>query len=358
VETYSRLIVVVGGAESPAASAAAAITAAATAASAAAACEVGEPSPSLVRVRTRAECVACVWPAPAAHISRIAGAGAARLWGGGAFLHGCLLGDGLGDQVRLHPLGQLHCQLGIAGLCTMDRVTHPVCYHSVQDLVSRGAALPDQQVAGVEHGAVGELDADRLPDQVQLVHDVELPLPDDVVLDNEVDTVLVVFTTRYQVVARERGEYVNSSLAAQLRNLVQCRVHRPEEDPGRDGQITHHMVFAVLQLLDGADGPVTGHVHEARVVHGVDDHRRVRFVIHSASNRPLMMLTLAGVKDQPLDVTSTAGLPMLSRDTLNLPALLPPTMMMGASVELANCSPVDMVDDSLLTVITVSMFRL
>ncbi len=33
------------------------------------------------------------------------------------------------------------------------------------------------------------------------------------------------------------------------------------------------MVLAILQLFDGADGAVTGHVHEARVVHGIDDNR-------------------------------------------------------------------------------------
>ncbi len=71
-----------------------------------------------------------------------------------------------------------------------------------------------------------------------------------------------------------------------------------------------------------------------------------------------MMLTLAGVRDQPLDVTSTVGLPMLSRDTPNLPALLPPTMMMGASMLLDGSSSLDKVEDSLSTVITVSMFHL
>ncbi len=37
------------------------------------------------------------------------------------------------------------------------------------------------------------------------------------------------------------------------------------------------MVLAVLQLFDGADGAVTGHVHEAGVVHRLDDNRRIRF---------------------------------------------------------------------------------
>jgi hypothetical protein len=56
VETLSRLalIVVVEGAASSAASAAATTAAAPTAVAAAAACEVGEPAPSLVRVRPRA----------------------------------------------------------------------------------------------------------------------------------------------------------------------------------------------------------------------------------------------------------------------------------------------------------------
>jgi hypothetical protein len=50
------------------------------------------------------------------------------------------------------------------------------------------------------------IDADRLPNQVQLVHDVNVkyPLPGDVILDNEVDAVPFVITTRYQNVARER----------------------------------------------------------------------------------------------------------------------------------------------------------
>ena len=81
-------------------------------------------------------------------------------------------------------------------------------------------------------------------------------------------------------------------------------------------------------------------------------------VMHSASRRPLMMVTLAGVRDQPLDVTSTVGLPMLSRDTPNLPALLPPTMMMGVSMLEAGRSSLDRVEDSLFTVTTVSMFHL
>jgi hypothetical protein len=158
VQDQSRfaLIVVVGRAASTAASATSATTAAPTAAAAAAASEVGEPPLSLVRMRPRAECVAGVLPAPAGNISQVAGSGAAGLRGGGALLHGCLLGDGFGDQVRLHPLSQLHCQLRITSLCAVDRVTNPVCYHSVQRLVSCGARLPGQQVAGVEDGAAGD----------------------------------------------------------------------------------------------------------------------------------------------------------------------------------------------------------
>ncbi len=69
----------------------------------------------------------------------------------------------------------------------MDWIAHLVGDHGIQDLVSRGAALPGQQIAGVDHGAVGELDTDRLADHVQLVHDVKHPLSGDVVLNNEID---------------------------------------------------------------------------------------------------------------------------------------------------------------------------
>jgi len=71
-----------------------------------------------------------------------------------------------------------------------------------------------------------------------------------------------------------------------------------------------------------------------------------------------MMLTFAGVRDQPLDVTSTVGLPILSRDMPNLPALLPPTMMMGTSVEVAAGSSMVTTEISLLMVILVSRFHL
>jgi hypothetical protein len=75
-------------------------------------------------------------------------------------------------------------RLGYRRQANRGRVSHPVCYHGVQHLVSCGVRLPDQKVAGVEDGAAGELDADRLPDQVQLVHDVKDPLPGGGVLDN------------------------------------------------------------------------------------------------------------------------------------------------------------------------------
>jgi hypothetical protein len=105
VQALSRLapVVVVGGAASSTASAAAAATAA---------CEAGEPSPSLIRVRPGNEVVAGFGPAPAADIPREAGAGAAGLRRGGAFLQCSPLG--FGDQVRLHPLRQLHGQLRVA----------------------------------------------------------------------------------------------------------------------------------------------------------------------------------------------------------------------------------------------------
>ncbi len=113
VQAQSRLalIVVVGRAASSAASAASATTATPTAAAAAAASEVGEPPPSLVRVRPRTECVAGVLPAPAANISRVAGTRAAGLRRSGALLQCCSLGGGFGDQVRLHPLSQLNTAL-------------------------------------------------------------------------------------------------------------------------------------------------------------------------------------------------------------------------------------------------------
>ncbi len=91
MQAQSRLalIVVVGRAASSAASAASP-----TAATAATASEVGEPPPSLVRVRPRTECVAGVLPAPAANISRVAGTRAAGLRRSGALLQCCSLGDG------------------------------------------------------------------------------------------------------------------------------------------------------------------------------------------------------------------------------------------------------------------------
>jgi hypothetical protein len=80
--------------------------------------------------------------------------------------------------------------------------------------------------------------------------------------------------------------------------------------------------------------------------------------MHSASRSPLMMLTLAGVKVQPLDVTSTAGLPMLSSDTPSFPALLPPTMMMGASMVSEAGLSMEMNEASLLIVMFESRFHL
>jgi hypothetical protein len=80
--------------------------------------------------------------------------------------------------------------------------------------------------------------------------------------------------------------------------------------------------------------------------------------MHSASSSPFMMLTLAGVRDQPLDVTSTAGLPMLSSDTPNLPALLLPTIMMGTSVVSEAGSSMETTDASLLMLILESRFHL
>jgi hypothetical protein len=46
------------------------------------------------------------------------GAGTTGIGRGCTLLGGGLLGGGLGDQVRLHPLGQLYGQLGVAGLRT------------------------------------------------------------------------------------------------------------------------------------------------------------------------------------------------------------------------------------------------
>ncbi len=187
------LVVVVSSTASSSASAASTAAASSAAAAAAAACEAGEPSPSLVRVRPGNEVVSRIGSAPAADIPREvsagAGSGAAGLWRGGALLLGGFLG--FGDQVRLHPLRQLDGHLRVSGLGTVDRIVHPVRYHSVQHLVSGGVLLTDQEVAGAEDDAVGEFDADCLPDQVQLVHDVEDTLSGGGVLDDEVDAVCV-----------------------------------------------------------------------------------------------------------------------------------------------------------------------
>ncbi len=69
-----------------------------------------------------------------------------------SLLGGGPLGGSLGDQVRLHPLCELQSQLGIAGFGTMYGVAHPVGDHGVQDLMPCGSRLPDQQIAGVDHG--------------------------------------------------------------------------------------------------------------------------------------------------------------------------------------------------------------
>ncbi len=164
------------------AGAAAASTAAVTATS-----EVGDPASPPVGVGSGSVRVAAavppagVQPAPAADVPRGgARAGTASLGRGESFLGGGLLCGGLGDQICLHPLSQLHSQLGVAGLGTVHRVAHPVGDHDVQDLMWRGTRLPGQQIAGVDHSTGRELDADCLANHIQLVHDVEHPLPGDV----------------------------------------------------------------------------------------------------------------------------------------------------------------------------------
>ncbi len=224
------LVVVVGRSASAPASAASTAAASSVAAAAAAACEAGEPSPSLVRVRPGSEVVARIGSAPAADIPREvtagAGPGAAGLWRGGALLLDGFLG--FGGQVCLHPLRQLDGHLRVSSLGTVNRIVHPVRYHCVQHLVSGGVLLTGQEVAGTDDGAAGELDADRLPDQVQLVHDVKDTLSGGGVLDDEVDAVCFAVTTGNQNVPRERSEDVDFPLPAQLHYLLQNRVHRPE----------------------------------------------------------------------------------------------------------------------------------
>jgi hypothetical protein len=51
----------------------------------------------------------------------------------------------------------------------------------------------------------------------------------------------------------EGCEDVDPSVSAYLDDLIQCRIHRPEEDAGCEGQVPDHVVLAVLQLLDGAE---------------------------------------------------------------------------------------------------------
>ena len=76
------LVVVTGSATSSSTSAASAAAASSAAAAATAACEAGEPSPSLVRVRPGNKVVSRFGSAPAADIPRevVARAGAAGLW--------------------------------------------------------------------------------------------------------------------------------------------------------------------------------------------------------------------------------------------------------------------------------------
>jgi hypothetical protein len=167
----SRLaLVVVGGAAASAESAAAVATAAVPAAS-----EVGDPAAPLIRMRTRVVRVAgrvasaVVGPASSAVVAGgWAGPGsrAVHLGGGGSLLAGGLLGGSLGDQVGLHPLSQLHCQLGVSCLRAMDGIAHPMSNHCVQDLVSCCPGLASQQIPGVDHGACGELDTDGLDGQI------------------------------------------------------------------------------------------------------------------------------------------------------------------------------------------------
>jgi hypothetical protein len=85
---------------------------------------------------------------------------------------------------------------------------------------------------GVDHRAGGELDAGRLADHLQFIHDVKHTLSGDVILDNQVDTEAVVVTARHQDVPRKGGEDADPPVSAKLDDLVQCRIHRPEEDEG------------------------------------------------------------------------------------------------------------------------------
>ncbi len=75
-----------------------------------------------------------------------------------------------------------------------------------------GVLLTDQEVAGAEDGAVGELDAHRLPDQVKLIHDVEDTLSCCGVLDDEVHAVCGAVAAGDQDVTRERSEDVDFPL--------------------------------------------------------------------------------------------------------------------------------------------------
>ncbi len=119
-----------------------------------------------------------------------------------------------------------------------------------------GAGLAGQQVARVDDGARRELDAHRPADHLELVNDVEHPLPGGVVLDNQVGAVAVQLAAGHQDVPREGGEDVDPPVAAELYDLLQSRVHRSEENAGGDGQIADHVILAILKFLDGADGTV------------------------------------------------------------------------------------------------------
>ncbi len=169
---------------------------------------------------------------------------------------------------------------------------------------------------------------------------------------------MAIVTTRHQNVAREWSENVDSPLSTQSHDLVQGHIHRPEKDAGGNGQVSDHGVLAVRQLLDGTDGPVGGRVHEAGIGQRINHYRGVRFGNTLGLQQPLDDVDFGGVRDQPLDVTSTAGLPMLSSNTPSCPVLLPPTIMMGASVVLEAGSPEEVVEASLLIVMVESRFHL
>ncbi len=176
----------------------------------------------------------------------------------------------------------------------MYRVAHPVGDHGVQNFMPGGAGLAGQQVACVDDGARRELDAHCPADHLELVHDVEHPLPGGVVLDNQVDTVAVHLAAGHQDVPRERGEDVNPSVAAEVDDLIQSRIHGSEEDAGGDGQVADHVVLAILEFLDGTDGTICRHVHETGVVPCIDHDRRVRFGDALGLQKPLDDVDVGG----------------------------------------------------------------